>query len=251
MLKIYVCEDNQKQLDRMVAAIEAVIQEEQLDMKVEMVADHPRQILDQMEQSNEPGIYFLDIDLGAEINGLDLAVEIRAHQPRAFIIFVTTHSEMSHMTFYYKVEAMDFIVKEECTDLKQRVGQCLAHVGQLNQSVEEEHLVHHFRVKSGCKLWQIPYEDIFYFEVSPHVSRKVTLYGRNQIIEFCGNLKEVKKTLDERFYRCHRMYLVNLDYIQEIDWDAKEIVLRDETTIPFSARIRRALREKCNNSLCL
>lgn len=54
---------------------------------------------------------FLDIQLEADINGIKLASEIRKHDPVGNIIFVTSHSELTYLTFVYKVAAMDFILK--------------------------------------------------------------------------------------------------------------------------------------------
>ncbi|WP_241960035.1 PfkB family carbohydrate kinase, partial [Staphylococcus gallinarum] len=41
-----------------------------------------------------------------------LASEIRKHDPVGNIIFVTSHSELTYLTFVYKVAAMDFIFKD-------------------------------------------------------------------------------------------------------------------------------------------
>lgn len=47
------------------------------------------------------------------MNGFELAQEIRKFDPRGFIIFITTHAELSYMTFTYKVEALDYIIKDD------------------------------------------------------------------------------------------------------------------------------------------
>ena len=46
------------------------------------------------------------------MNGVALAQRIRQIQPCCFIVFITSHSEMSLRTFQYKAEALDFIVKD-------------------------------------------------------------------------------------------------------------------------------------------
>ena len=58
------------------------------------------------------------------MTGLTLAQEIRKYDPRGFIIFVTTHSEMSYMTFIYKLEALDFILKDEPKELPKIILHC-------------------------------------------------------------------------------------------------------------------------------
>ena len=74
-------------------------------------------LLEKIKETGEVGIYFLDIDLKTDMTGLTLAQEIRKYDPRGFIIFITTHSEMSYMTFIYKLEALDFILKDDPEEL--------------------------------------------------------------------------------------------------------------------------------------
>ena len=81
-------------------------------------------MLNGVKEEKDTGIFFLDVDLNHEMNGIALASKIREYQPRCFIIFVTTHSEMSFMTFSYKVEAMDYVIKDYFQEVKNRVHQC-------------------------------------------------------------------------------------------------------------------------------
>ena len=116
MLKVYICEDIEVQRNRMTKIVENMIYIENFDMEIEVVTNDPHEILSVVQEIDEVGIYFLDIDLQTDMDGLELAKEIRKYDPRGFIIFVTTHSEMSFMTFVYKLEAMDFILKDEEDD---------------------------------------------------------------------------------------------------------------------------------------
>ena len=52
---------------------------------------------------NDVGCYFLDIQLEVDINGIKLGSEIRKYDPIGNIIFVTSHSELTYLTFVYKV----------------------------------------------------------------------------------------------------------------------------------------------------
>lgn len=127
MLRIHVCEDNKEQRERMKHVIERFISVEELDMELGIVAERPEDMLAAVKQENVTGFFFLDIDLQSQMNGMELARKIREYQPRCFIVFVTTHSEMSYMTFSYKVEAMDFIIKDNYDDMENRIHQCLLH----------------------------------------------------------------------------------------------------------------------------
>ena len=87
--------------------------------------------LSNQKEMNDIGCYFLDIQLEADMNGIKLGSEIRKHDPVGNIIFVTSHSELTYLTFVYKVAAMDFIFKDDPSELKQEsltVLKLLIHV---------------------------------------------------------------------------------------------------------------------------
>ena len=146
MLKVYICEDSKDQRTRFESDLTDILKEEFSDMiSLGLSSGNPDDILDAIRADNTLGIFFLDIDLSARINGIQLASEIRKIQPRCYIIFVTTHSEMSYMTFSYKVEAMDFIIKDNAADVKHRVRQCLLNCYHLSnhfvESVNKNYMV--------------------------------------------------------------------------------------------------------------
>lgn len=82
------------------------------------------------KKSENTGAFFLDICLQSEMTGLILAQELRKIQPRCFIIFITSHSEMSILTFQYKVEALDFIIKDSSENIRKRIHECLMDINK-------------------------------------------------------------------------------------------------------------------------
>ena len=104
MLNIFVCEDNEVQRRTIVQIIQNTVLIEELDMQLVLDAGDPHVLLERVKASQNTGIYFLDIDLGSNMNGLKLAQQIRLYDPRGFIIFVTAHCELSYMTFQYRVD---------------------------------------------------------------------------------------------------------------------------------------------------
>ena len=98
---------------------------EGLDMQIVLSTSDPHMILKELLTSKNTGLFFLDIDLKSNMNGLALAQRIRQIQPRCFIVFITSHSEMSFLTFQYKVEALDFIIKDTTEHIKTKIRECL------------------------------------------------------------------------------------------------------------------------------
>ena len=241
MLKVFICEDNVGQREYMTQCVNDIIQAEKLDMVVECSSDDPDEILSVLKQVNQTGVFFLDIDLNKRINGIELAEEIRKLQPRCYIIFVTTHSEMSYMTITYKVEAMDFIIKDNIREINNRVHQCLVNCQYLDKQRSEE-TIKNYLVKFGDRVKAIPYDEILFFEVSNN-SHKIILYAINCQIEFNGKMKELQKELDQRFVRCHRSYLINRDNIKEINEEESIVIMKNGITCPMSVRLGKGLRQ--------
>ena len=239
MLKIYLCEDNEKQRSMIEENIKNIIMIEELDMKIALSTGNPEIVLDEIQESKNTGIFFLDIDLKHEMNGLILAQNIRKYDPRCFIIFITTHSEMSYMTFSYKVEAMDFIMKDNPQEMKNRIYQCLLNANQLFVSAHNT-LQKKYSVRVQDRLITINCEDILYFETSTNF-HKVFLHAHNRLIEFNAKLKDIEEQLDDRFYRCHRSYIVNRDNIDKINFSEGTIKMNNGETCLASTRLIKGL----------
>ncbi|ULG73034.1 LytR/AlgR family response regulator transcription factor [Macrococcus brunensis] len=214
-MNIYVCEDSAEQLQRITKLISNYIMIEQLDMNLVCATHNPYEILDRVSRQNDVGIYFLDIDLSADINGIQLAQKIREQDALGHIIFVTSHSELTYLTFKYKVSALDFILKDDRESLERSIRECLLICQKRLSDVIERNKVNKLEVKSGSQKLFINYDDIIYFESSPNPHR-IILHLYNRRLEFYGNLKEYDD-LDPRFFRCHQSYIINTDFIESID----------------------------------
>lgn len=207
MIQIHICEDSEHQLKQICKAIKeacAIVSEE---MHVVTATRRPEEILETLGKSSEIQVYFLDIDLNnKKMNGFNVAMKIREKEPFAYICFVTTHSEMSYLTFKYKVMAFDFIIKETFEDLKRDFLSCLQAIDKqvsLIQSNEEEYLeldlFHEKRI--------IPINSILAIEsIGNH---KIRMHAETQIIDMSRTLSSIKKELPQYFAKCHRGIIIN------------------------------------------
>lgn len=209
-------------------------------MELGCVSENPHTILEKVKETEDVGIYFLDIALETDMTGLTLAQEIRKYDPRGFIIFVTTHSEMSYMTFIYKLEALDFILKDNPEELGKRVYECILKANQRYASANNK-VQANYSVKVNDKVFTVDYDDILFFETSPNV-HKIILHCRNRQMEFLGKIKEIEKEVDGRFYRCHRSFLVNRDNIREIDFQNRVIYMVNGDECLLSTRMMKGLK---------
>lgn len=239
MLDIFVCEDNAIQRQNIVKTIQNAVLIEELDMQLVLDTGDPYVLLEKLEASRNTGIYFLDIDLNSSMNGMKLAQQIRLFDPRGFIIFITAHSELSYMTFQYRVEAMDFVLKDNPAEMKVKIRECLLHaMERYTLDTNRTHKV--YTAQIGGRKISIDYNDIFFFETSSNI-HKVILHAKDRQIEFNGTMKELAGVLDGNFVRCHRSFLANKNNIKEIDAKNRIIYFTNGETCLMSTRMMKGL----------
>lgn len=241
MIDIFICEDNKKQLDLFTTYISNLILIEGFDMKIVQATSDPHQLLKEILTAENTGLFFLDIDLRSDMNGLTLAQRIRQIQPRCFIVFITSHSEMSFLTFQYKAEALDFIVKDSAEHIKSKIHECLLDVNSKYTS-SNNNVTRTFTINQNDKCIVIDYNDIIFFETSNNI-HKIILHARKRVIEFTGQLKDIEQQLDYRFYRCHTSYIINKDNITDIDFKELLVHMNNGETCPVSVRKKKGLKK--------
>lgn len=223
MLSVIICEDNPQQLRNLEKIINDVIIIENLDMEIKFKTNNPDEILQYLKSNkNTVGLYFLDVDLQHEMTGIELASKIREYDDYSKIVFVTTHSEMSYLTFTYKIEALDYIIKDQLDSLADRVRDCILTAEKRYRNDNSNH-IKKYVVKLGEKFRSFDYSDIMFFEssITPH---KIILHLDNSQFEFYGSIKDIEN-VDECLYRCHKSYVVNKDNISSIDKKSRVIIM--------------------------
>ena len=239
MLSIFVCEDHPAQRRAIVQIIQNTILMDELDMQLVLDTEDPYMVLETVRDSRNTGIYFLDIDLNSSMNGLKLAQQIRLFDPRGFIIFITAHSELSYMTFQYRVEAMDFVLKDNPAEAKVKLRECLLNAMERHTlQTNKTHKV--YTLEIGGRKISVDYEDILFFETSSNI-HKVILHAKDRQIEFPSTLKELTSVLDSNFVRCHRAFLVNKNNIKEVDTKNRIIHFSNGETCLMSTRMMKGL----------
>jgi len=225
MLHIIICEDDIGQRAYMESAISKYIAAEDYEIKLSLSSGDPTQVLAYTKaHPDRRGLYFLDIDLQHnQMDGIELGSKIREADPLAKIVFITTHSELAYLTFQHKINAQDYIVKDRPQDIRTRVSECITEAYKLYLKEKHEQMKY-FKVDANGEIWNIPHDDILFFETHVSIRHRVILHTENDKIDFRGFLGEIE-TLIPEFYRCHKSYLLNASKISYIDKLAKEAVM--------------------------
>ena len=152
-------------------------------------------------------ILLLDIQMPGK-DGMQTAREFRAKNRQAAIIFVTALEEYVFQAF--DVEAFHYLVKPFDDDKFASVLQTAVN-RRLEKSVNAAASL--VITKGGEHITVNP-QEIIYAEV---FDRKIIGHTVQDEIEYYGKMKELEKKVGEDFYRPHRAYLVNMNYIRKYD----------------------------------
>lgn len=155
-----------------------------------------------LESDCDFDLIFLDIQM-EKPDGMETAKILRQHGNRSLLIFVTVLKECVFNAF--EVEAYDYLIKPLDSDRFRRTMD--RAIKTLEQRTVKSIIVHR-----GMSCDVIPLAQIVYCEVR---GRKIYIHQNDgKIIDYYEKLDDFEHRVDGRFFRCHRSYLVNLDYVR-------------------------------------
>ena len=223
MIQIHICEDSEEQLKQICKAIKnacAIVSEE---MSIVTTTTKPETLLEVVGKNSEVNVYFLDIDLRHKtMNGFNVAMKIREKEPFAYICFVTTHSEMSYLTFKYKIMAFDFIIKDTYEHMSRDFLGCIRAIDKqvnLVQSDEEKYL----ELELFHERKMVPIKSIMAIEIIGN--HKTRMYTDTQTIDMSRTLSSIKKELPTYFVKCHRGAIINAKEVSSFNSADGQLVL--------------------------
>lgn len=204
----------------------------------------PNELLEIAAKNTSYNIYFLDIEIKGQRNaGFELAKSIRKVDPFGWIVFVTTHSEFLPITFKYKLTALDFIDKSfSKAEFNNRVIECLETAYQKRDSLADKDM---FIFKNKQSNFQTSFAEILFFETT-ELTHKIRLITTNTYTEFYSTLSEIEK-MDNRLFKCHKSYVVNLQNIQKVDRVNKTLQFKNNEQCFVSRSKMKPLLEKMDS----
>lgn len=158
-----------------------------------------------------PDILLLDIQMPEE-SGIETAEKLRLMGSQLIIIFVTAIEDYVFQAF--DVDAFHYLIKPFSDEKFSEVLQKAAEKLEKRKAEKENPKKPSLLITTGGTHITVNFEDIVYAEV---FDRKVILHTVDSDIEYYGKLKDLEKEAGEGFYRPHRAYLVNFDYIRKYD----------------------------------
>ena len=154
-------------------------------------------------------VMFLDISM-PKTNGMQLAEALHKLKNPPQVVFVTAYSEYALDAF--GVDATDYLMKPVETDrLAQALDKIVEHIKPLNLPVSVERIP---VVKSGSKVL-VPIDQIRFIEAKGDYS---CIYTESDRFLSTISLQKLEDRLvGHGFFRIHRSYIVNLEYVADVE----------------------------------
>ncbi len=191
-------------------------------------------------EKEQPKLVFLDIEM-PEHSGLEIFNFIKA--PVNFkIIFTTAYNQYAIEAF--KQNAVDYLLKPiDIDELEKAVekAQKLIFSERLTHQIEDlskalqKIAINKIALEVPKGILFVAHDDILYFEADGMYTNVFLKNGEKKLI--CKPLKIFVEQLQEEdlFFKCHRSYLVNLQYVVEFSRkDGDQLIMNNQKSVPIS-----------------
>ena len=215
-----ICEDLEEERMALARMVRACCAARGVDLEMELTASGEELLY--RFQSRRWDVIFLDIYMGG-ISGDQAARVIRASDRECALIFATTSRE--HGLLSYELQVTDYLLKPYS---RKDVENALEWILQ-----DREKQFQTITIRSDWVLEEIRVRDIQYIEILHHTA---VLHLTDGIKQTRKGLQDLEREIGEggSFLRCHRRYLVNLDYVTAIvQGDFK---MKDGSLVPISTK---------------
>lgn len=200
-IRIAVCDDVKKDCIEIVGLTKKILGRANISHSISAY-ESAKELLSDIQKGVDFQLLLLDV-LMDEMDGMELAKELRRQNNKAAIIFVSINREMALRG--YEVSAARYLEKPLNEEkLKEALLYCYKEI-----QIKKEILLP--TVQGQCR---ISISDIQYVEAFERGSKFVLA---NESIECRLKFGDVEALLPKpRFLLCHRAYIVNLDHVKYI-----------------------------------
>ncbi len=226
MIKFAICDDEQHMAQEISNQLSQYMNERQITSYCVNSFSNGHSLL---ENGPDFDVIFLDIQMD-ELDGMEIAKMLRRRRNHSLLIFVTVLKEYVFDAF--EVEAYDYLIKPlDSGHFKRTMDRVIKSL--------EQRAAKSIVVQRGTSCEVILLAEIVYCEVQ---GRKIYIHKSDgKIIDYYDKLDDLEQRVDRRFFRCHRSYLVNLEYVRGCN--SGQVMLPQSDKIPVSRLRERDLTQ--------
>ena len=221
MLYIYICEDEEVQLNYIREMITEYIADQRIDARIVAARQDPEEIMAELHDYCQPAIFFIDIQLdGYDMDGFDLARRLKWLNSEYAVVFLTSSTDFAYKVFEYDLEVLDYVVKEPeyfrqkriNNSLKRRLDRIFVKMNSLCDKKNKATIA----LAGGGKVTNVIMEDIIYIQ-SVAGRHQAEVYLDNRVIIVRQSMKSIYELLSEDFVYVNKSCIVNRYKMQELD----------------------------------
>lgn len=163
-------------------------------------------------------ILLMDIKLHGK-SGIDVVNQLHIEKKFFQVIFITSYQEYAFQAF--NLDAIHYLLKPVSTEkLYHALDKALKWAAQNDCKT--------IAISKWNSTQRIFIRDILYCEAIDH---KIFIHTATKNYDYFGTLEALQKKLDKRFFRCHRSYIVNLNYVINKEKDMATVVGGDKILV--------------------
>lgn len=245
---VFICDDDQqqiKQTEKNLGAAEMILSDdEEVEFDIESATNYEDAVNYLQHNKLDGGIYFLDVELGGDTEtntGFDLAAMIKKQDERAQIIFVTSHADLSLITFRRRLGPIDYIVKTgDLAELRSTM------VKTIEVAIYNLHKFNYmksmtFSYKIGRQVRNVNIDEIIYICTTdtPHKVRMVKTTGETQ---FFGSINQYARE-NPMLEKINQSCLANPKNIKSVDFSNHYVSFINDEVEYFSRNNSKRMRE--------
>lgn len=221
MIKIAFCDDDMEVLHQMNELLDRYRVERNEDITY-AAFQSPFELLTEIEKGIRPDILFLDVVMPGQ-NGMDVAKEIRQYDTNVKIIFLTSSPEFAVES--YTVGAYFYQLKPIWEESFFRLMDSV--LSECEKKKKNSLILHSKDGITRINLQQLEYCEVLGRKLLFHLENGAVLEGAGSLDDLAGQLMQYSN-----FFRPHRSFLVNMEYIQNISSRSIKMVNDAEIPIP-------------------
>ena len=214
MLNFIICDDNIHMINKLSLLFEKVFIQNDFNAKIVLKTQNYKDILSFMS-SNIVNVVVLDIEFkNSNMNGLDIANEIRKINKDCYIIFITSHFEYLMKAYDYKTFAYLFKNSLSVDSLSETLTRLFDDISGNSKKF----------LKIDNKGTFIDLNDIQFIE---KCGMKLTYHTLHGCFDTYNSFSKIESSLPKNFVRCHKSFIANINNIANVSLSDNCIVFKN------------------------
>jgi len=231
MLKAAVCDDNPV-LSEKIAQMTVSCLREDRNIRVSVNCYLNAEELIRAVHETHFDLILMDIELGGNSNGIELARRINISYPDTRIIFVSSYHK--YYLDVYDARHLYFVEKDRLEEILPRALQKCAD--EMNTYSDMT-----VTLKTRGEIEVVQKQDILFVEKQLRIAEFNLRHGT--VIPVYMNFEEVlEKVASHDFVQCHRSYIINLRHVLKLD--REDVILTEGHRLPVGVTYRKEFQKR-------